>query len=156
MASLLSRWHEKRKLHKLEMQIPAQSGHMERAHLRCVFALTVFAVGALVVFHGDVLATLTGPSPGKSSKASGLRSFEILPLETVSETSANASIGDLNGDGHLDIVLAKGRHWAVPSRIFFGDGKGNFTPGPALRSKATKTYSASLADMTKRATWIWF
>jgi FG-GAP-like repeat len=70
-------------------------------------------------------------------------------LETVSETSANASIGDLNGDGYPDIVLAKGRHWEVPSRIFFGNGKGNFTPGPALPSKATKTYSASLADMTK-------
>jgi len=72
-----------------------------------------------------------------------------VPLETVSETSANASIGDLNGDGHPDIVLVKGRHWQVPSRIFFGDGKGHFTPGPALPSKATKSYSGSLADMTK-------
>jgi len=79
----------------------------------------------------------------------GLRSFEIVPLETVSETSSNASIGDLNGDGHLDIVLVKGRHWQVTSRVFFGDGRGNFKPGPALPSKATKSYSASLADMTK-------
>ena len=70
-------------------------------------------------------------------------------VETVSETSANASIGDLNGDGCLDIVLSKGRHWPVPSRILLGDGKGNFTPGPSLPSEATKTYSASLADMTK-------
>jgi len=31
-------------------------------------------------------------------------------VETTAETSANASIGDVNGDGKPDIVLAKGRH----------------------------------------------
>ena len=51
-------------------------------------------------------------------RPAGLRSFEIVPLETVSETSSNASIGDLNGDGFPDIVLVKGRHWQVASRIF--------------------------------------
>jgi len=77
-----------------------------------------------------------------------LRSFQIVPLENVAETSSNASIGDLNGDGHPDIVLVKGRHWQVPSLIFFGDGKGHFTPGPPLPSKAVKSYSGRLADMT--------
>src|SRR5215468_7642752 len=75
--------------------------------------------------------------------------FEVVPLETVSETSSNASIGDLNGDGHPDIVLVKGRHWQLTTKVFFGDGKGHFTPGPALPSNATKSYSGSLADMTK-------
>lgn len=78
-----------------------------------------------------------------------LPTFELVPLETVSETSSNASIGDLNGDGHLDIVLVKGRHWQLTTRVFFGDSKGHFTPGPALPSNATKSYSGSLADMTK-------
>jgi hypothetical protein len=95
------------------------------------------------------MASLRTHSKEESFRVGGLRSFEIMLLETVSETSANASIGDLNGDGHPDIVLVKGRHWQVPSRIFFGDGKGHFTPGPALPSKATKSYSGSLADMTK-------
>jgi hypothetical protein len=75
--------------------------------------------------------------------------FEIVPLETVSETSSNASIGDLNGDGHPDIVLVKGRHWQLTSKVFLGDGKGHFAPGPPLPSNATKSYSGSLADMTK-------
>src|SRR5580658_10280335 len=75
--------------------------------------------------------------------------FEVVPLETVSETSSNASIGDLNGDGHPDIVLVKGRHWQLTSKVFFGDGKGNFVPGTPLPGNATKSYSGSLADMTK-------
>src|SRR5262245_21546803 len=85
----------------------------------------------------------------KASEAGGVRSFEVVPLETVSETSSNASIGDLNGDGHPDIVLVKGRHWQVTTLTLFGDGKGHFTPGPALPSNATKSYSGSLADMTR-------
>ena len=75
--------------------------------------------------------------------------FQIVPLETVSETSSNASIGDLNGDGKPDIVLIKGRHWQLTTKIFLGDGKGHFVPGPPLPSNATKSYSGSLADMRK-------
>src|SRR4051794_7913238 len=74
--------------------------------------------------------------------------FEVVPLETVSETSSNASVGDLNGDGNPDIVLVKGRHWQLTTKIFLGNGKGRFTPGAALPSNATKSYSGSLADMT--------
>jgi hypothetical protein len=113
------------------------------------FVLMASVVVGFVIFHGTARASLDGQSPPKSILPGGLRSFEIVPLETVSETSSNASIGDLNGDGHPDIVLVKGRHWQVTSKIFFGDGKGHFTPGPALPSKAATSYSASLADMTR-------
>jgi hypothetical protein len=72
--------------------------------------------------------------PGAQAKATPIddKWFRIVPLESVSETSSNASIGDLNGDGHLDVVLSKGRHWRVASRVFFGDGKGHMVNGPAL------------------------
>jgi hypothetical protein len=111
---------------------------------------TVLAYGALILAASAAagLGVLHADAPAPF-QAGGLRSFEIVRLETVSETSSNASIGDLNGDGNPDIVLVKGRHWQVTSLIFFGDGKGHFTPGPALPSKATKSYSGSLADMTK-------
>jgi hypothetical protein len=48
-----------------------------------------------------------GGGRGGFVRGRGTRSFEVVPLESVSETAANASIGDLNGDGNLDIVLAK-------------------------------------------------
>src|SRR5580704_3937007 len=121
-----------------------------RRALSCgAFILAAAMLVGFVVFRAPAIATPSSQSKEDFFKARGLRSFEIVPLETVSETSSNASIGDLNGDGHPDIVLVKGRHWQVTSKVFFGDGKGHFTPGPALPSKATKSYSASLADMTK-------
>src|SRR5271169_3451712 len=79
--------------------------------------------------------------------AASIRSFDAVPLESVSETTANASIGDLNGDGILDIVLAKGRHWPLKDVVLFGDGKGHFTPGPLLPNAPDRSYSAPLADL---------
>jgi hypothetical protein len=117
---------------------------MRRTLLYSGFLLTAFMAAGFVISYGDIWAI----APAKSLEVGGLRSFEIMPLETVSETSSNASIGDLNGDRHLDIVLVKGRHWQVTSRTFFGDGRGHFTLGPALPSSAVKSYSASLVDMT--------
>src|SRR5580700_3722797 len=96
-----------------------------------------------------VLLAIAVAAQQGATQAGGLRSFDIVPLEKVSETSSNASVGDVNEDGKPDIVLVKGRHWQVTTLIFFGDGKGNFTPGPPLPSRATKSYSGSLADMTK-------
>jgi reactive intermediate/imine deaminase len=70
-----------------------------------------------------------------------------LLLETTSETSANASFGDLDGDGHLDIVLAKGRHWPLVSRVLLGDGRGGVRAAYDLGPTAEKTYSARLVDL---------
>src|SRR5271167_3364217 len=100
----------------------AIAGGIRRTHLYGAFILVASLAAGFVVFHASTLATPSSQSKETTFKAGGLRSFEIVPLETVSETSSNASIGDLNGDGFFDIVLAKGRHWPVPSRIFFGDG----------------------------------
>lgn len=70
-----------------------------------------------------------------------------LLLETSSETSANASFGDLDGDGHLDLVLAKGRHWPLVNRVLLGDGKGGIRQAYDLGPASDKTYSARLVDL---------
>src|ERR671913_1176726 len=71
----------------------------------------------------------------------------VLLLETTSETSANVHIGDLNGDGHLDVVLAKGRHWGLVDRVLLGDGGGRFPSAYDLGPAADRTYSGNLVDL---------
>jgi hypothetical protein len=70
-------------------------------------------------------------------------------LETTSETSANVSLGDLTGAGKLDIVLAKGRHWPLVSRVLMNDGHGRFpaTLAHDLGDKAYRSYCVTLADI---------
>ncbi|QOY90373.1 FG-GAP repeat domain-containing protein [Paludibaculum fermentans] len=76
-----------------------------------------------------------------------LRSFDrVVLLEEKGETSAGVNVGDLNGDGRLDIVLGKGRHWPLFNRVLLNDGQGGFR-GSNLGSAPDRTYSAALADL---------
>ena len=73
----------------------------------------------------------------------------VLQLESTSETSANVSIGDVDGDGRLDIVLVKGRHWPLVDRVLLGDGRGHFARGYDLGPAADRSYSGRLVDMDR-------
>lgn len=76
-----------------------------------------------------------------------LRSFDrVLLLESKGETSAGVSMGDMDGDGDLDLVFAKGRHWPLHNLIFRNDGKGRFTT-EMLGESPDRTYTAALADL---------
>jgi hypothetical protein len=76
-----------------------------------------------------------------------LRSFgRVLLLEEKAETSAGVSVGDLNADGLLDIVLGKGRHWPLFNRVLLNDGHGGFIAGN-FGTAPDRTYSAALADV---------
>src|SRR5687767_14062441 len=70
----------------------------------------------------------------------------VITLETTSETSANISMGDLDGDGDVDLVLAKGRHDPLVDRVLLNDGKGGFV-ATNLGPTADRTYTAALADV---------
>ncbi len=71
----------------------------------------------------------------------------VLLLEAEAATSANVAIGDVNGDGNLDLVLAKGRHWPLVNRVLLGDGHGHFPRAYDLGTAADRSYSARLADL---------
>ena len=91
-----------------------------------------------------MLLLLVTACPASSADA---RTFErIKLLEEKGGTSASVSLGDIDRDGDLDIVLARGRHWPLDNLILRNDGKGNFTSSK-LPSEADRTYSAALADL---------
>jgi hypothetical protein len=73
----------------------------------------------------------------------------VLLLEDTSETSANVSLGDLNGDGFPDLVLAKGRHWPLVDRVLLNDGRGGFPSAHNLSDVADRSYSCTLADIDR-------
>ena len=106
-----------------------------------------------IVLGGIGASRFTSPAHGAQSltaPADTSPNFDrVLLLESTAETSANVSIGDVNGDGHLDIVLAKGRHWPLVDRVLLGDGAGHFASGYDLGSASDRSYSGRLADLDR-------
>jgi hypothetical protein len=102
--------------------------------------LRMRALGSLFAFA----FALSGPSTHDTRALP--RFTTAIELESTSDPSANVSIGDLDGDGDLDIILAKGRHDPYVDKVLLNDGKGHFTTsdlGPA----ADRSYTAALADL---------
>jgi len=70
-----------------------------------------------------------------------------VALEQKAETTANASLGDLDGDGYPDIVLAKGRHWPLLDLALFNDGHGQFNRRHNVSVREDRSYTAAVADL---------
>ncbi len=101
-----------------------------------------------------VLALQAGGNAGaRASQATSpvsMMNFDrVLLLEETSETSANVSIGDLDGDGNLDIVLVKGRHWPLLNLVLLNDGRGGFGTAQPLGAVADRSYSGLLVDIDR-------
>jgi hypothetical protein len=102
--------------------------------------MTSYPVGPMMALIGGALVALLARGQGNE-----LRSFDrVLLLESTSETSASVSIGDVDANGTLDVVLAKGRHWPLNNLILRNDGKGHFTT-ENLADAPDRTYSAAVA-----------
>ena len=86
----------------------------------------------------------TGP-PGPGAR----RFDQSLALEDSGYTSASASVGDVNRDGHLDVVLVKGRHWPLRNLVLLGDGRGRFKPPVPVDTAADRSYSGILVDLDR-------
>src|SRR5690349_4804749 len=107
--------------------------------------ITLVVLGSFVS-RGSLESTNRAPA-SRASLDSFPRFDRVLQLESTSETSANVSIGDVNGDGKLDLILVKGRHWPLVDRVLLGDGTGNFPTAYDLGTASDRSYSGRLADL---------
>ena len=83
-----------------------------------------------------------------AAQASRLPQYaRTFQLNATADTSANVSIGDLNGDGKLDILLVNGRHWGGRSIVMLGDGHGHFPTAYPLTPDRYRSYSGRLVDL---------
>ena len=118
--------------------------------VRAMLAAAMVLGGVSLISSPATPSRVAVAAPTASVLADTFPNFDrALLLESTAETSANVSIGDVNGDGHLDIVLAKGRHWPLVDRVLLGDGHGHFGPAYDLGTAADRSYSGQLADMDR-------
>ena len=112
---------------------------------------TIAVLGGMGSAAPSARISTAGPPPAASREpADTFPTFDrAVPLETTSETSANVSLGDVNGDGRLDVVLAKGRHWPLVDRVLLGDGAGHFAVGYDLGTASDRSYSGRLIDIDR-------
>ena len=78
-----------------------------------------------------------------------MRFDEAVFLEDSAATSANVSAGDVNVDGHVDLVLVKGRHWPLVDMVLLGDGRGGFEAPYAVGPQPGRSYSGILVDLDR-------
>lgn len=71
---------------------------------------------------------------------------KTLVLDSKVDTTANVSLADFDGDGHLDILLVKGRHWPIIDRILLGNGNGTIRKVYNLGNIADRSYTGAVAD----------
>ena len=68
-------------------------------------------------------------------------------LGTEQNRTASVSVGDIDQDGDVDVVVANGRHWAQPNYIFFNSGRGHFSVMIPLGQARSTSYAAELGDL---------
>lgn len=86
----------------------------------------------------------------KEKKEQSVNSFpdfnKYLLLEAKPDTTANVSFSDFDGDGHLDILLVKGRHWPIVDRVVLGNGSGGIKKAYNLGNISDRSYTGGVAD----------
>jgi len=80
-------------------------------------------------------------------KSFALITNERLTLGTEKNRSASVRLGDLDGDGDLDAVVANGRHWTQQNFAFFNQGRARFSVMRPLGKDRSTTYACELADL---------
>ena len=105
-------------------------------------------VGMLVASCLAIATQFAQPFTGSPLEGQEARTFRPLrSLGAGSELTASVSLGDVNGDGALDVVVANGRHWPGQNRIYLNDGRAAFTLARPLGDEQAGSYAVPLADL---------
>ena len=113
-----------------------------------IYSFIICIVGILTqIVFAQKKITASKQSEDKGRKIKYLPNFNrSLLLDEKTDTTANISFGDLDGDGHLDILLVKGRHWPIVDRVLLGDGSGKIRKAYNLGNVSDRSYTGGLAD----------
>jgi FG-GAP-like repeat len=106
-------------------------------------------LGGIGIFYLIGIQTLKPTAQKSNYKSLDTTFFDFsktLILEYVIDTTANVSFGDFDADGHLDVLLVKGRHWPIVDRVLLGDGLGGIKKSYNLGEIADRSYTGGLAD----------
>lgn len=68
------------------------------------------------------------------------------PVAAEDFRTAGVALGDVDGDGDLDLVEANGRHWAQPNYVYY-NSDGRFTARVKLGALEVTSYTVDLADI---------
>jgi len=98
--------------------------------------------GLLIFTMSDFAAAQAGRILGKSLVATSRST-----LGTESNRSASVRLGDVDGDGDLDAVIANGRHWPQQNYLFLNQGRGKFSVMRPLGVDQATSYACELADL---------
>lgn len=76
-----------------------------------------------------------------------LGSNSRLVIGTESRLSASVRAADIDANGHLDIVVANGRHWPQQNMLFLNHGRAHFSVARPLGIDLCTSYACEFADL---------